>query len=110
MGVASFQVDELERKCKTQQEQLFQVKEDLTHTTAALKVRAVQAEGEFALSGTNLESLGKREKGGSSEDLTGSLLCLSPERLEMEKRRFRQGLEDAESLRLKEVRRELLGP
>lgn len=63
------QVDELERRCKTQQEQLFQVKEDLTHTTAALKVRAVQAE----------------------------------ERLEMEKRRFRQGLEDAESLRLKEV-------
>ncbi|XP_053150443.1 leucine-rich repeat-containing protein 45 [Hemicordylus capensis] len=63
------QVDELERKCKTQQERLFQVKEDLTHTTAELKLRAVQAE----------------------------------ERLEMEKRRFKQSLEDAESLRLKEV-------
>ncbi|XP_062976258.1 leucine-rich repeat-containing protein 45 [Elgaria multicarinata webbii] len=63
------QVEELERKCKTQQEQLFQVKEDLTHTTAEMKLRAVQAE----------------------------------ERLEMEKRRFKQVLEDAESLRLKEV-------
>ncbi|XP_015275847.1 PREDICTED: leucine-rich repeat-containing protein 45 [Gekko japonicus] len=63
------EVDELERKCKGQQEQLFQVKETLTHTTAELKLRAVQAE----------------------------------ERLEMEKRRFKQSLEDAESLRLKEV-------
>ncbi|KAH0629420.1 hypothetical protein JD844_011481 [Phrynosoma platyrhinos] len=63
------QVTELERKCKTQQEQLFQVKEDLTHRTAEMKLRAVQAE----------------------------------ERLEMEKRRFKQVLEDAEALRQKEV-------
>lgn len=63
------EVDELERKCRGQQEQLFQVKEALTHTTAELKLRAIQAE----------------------------------ERLEMEKRRFKQSLEDAESLRLKEV-------
>ncbi|XP_060620830.1 leucine-rich repeat-containing protein 45 isoform X1 [Anolis sagrei] len=63
------EVTELERRCKTQQEQLFQVKEDLTHTTAEMKLRAVQAE----------------------------------ERLEMEKRRFKQVLEDAEALRLKEV-------
>ncbi|KFQ98745.1 Leucine-rich repeat-containing protein 45, partial [Nipponia nippon] len=46
-----------------------QVKQDLTNTTAELKLRAVQAE----------------------------------ERLEMEKRRFKQSLEDMESLRLKEV-------
>ncbi|KFP09888.1 Leucine-rich repeat-containing protein 45, partial [Egretta garzetta] len=51
------------------QDQLFQVKQDLTNTTAELKLRAVQAE----------------------------------ERLEMEKRRFKQSLEDMESLRLKEV-------
>ncbi|NXK21007.1 LRC45 protein, partial [Arenaria interpres] len=63
------QVDELEKKCKVQQDQLFQVKQDLTNTTAELKLRAAQAE----------------------------------ERLEMEKRRFKQSLEDVESLRLKEV-------
>ncbi|KAJ7422747.1 Leucine-rich repeat-containing protein 45 [Pitangus sulphuratus] len=63
------QVDELERKCKVQQDQLFQVKQDLANTTAELKLRAVQAE----------------------------------ERLEMEKRRFKQSLEDMESLRVKEV-------
>ncbi|XP_023960489.1 leucine-rich repeat-containing protein 45 isoform X2 [Chrysemys picta bellii] len=63
------QVDELERRCKAQQDQLFQVKQDLTNTTAELKLRAVQAE----------------------------------ERLEMEKKRFKQGLEDVESLRMKEV-------
>ncbi|XP_066836496.1 leucine-rich repeat-containing protein 45 isoform X2 [Anser cygnoides] len=63
------QVDELEKKCKVQQDQLFQLKQDLTDTTAELKLRAVQAE----------------------------------ERLEMEKRRLKQSLEDMESLRLKEV-------
>ncbi|XP_071620526.1 leucine-rich repeat-containing protein 45 isoform X2 [Heliangelus exortis] len=63
------QVDELEKKCKVQQGQLFQVKQDLTNTTAELKLRAVQAE----------------------------------ERLEMEKKRFKQSLEDVESLRVKEL-------
>ncbi|XP_063149344.1 leucine-rich repeat-containing protein 45 [Candoia aspera] len=63
------EVDELERRCKTQQEQLFRVKEELTHTTAEMKLRVVQAE----------------------------------ERLENEKKRFKQVLDDAESLRLKEV-------
>ncbi|KAM6050850.1 leucine-rich repeat-containing protein 45 isoform 2-T3 [Chlamydotis macqueenii] len=63
------QVDELEKKCRVQQDQLFQVKQDLTNTTAELKLRAVQAE----------------------------------ERLEVEKRRFKQSLEDMESLRVKEV-------
>uniref|UniRef100_A0A8C5J128 Leucine rich repeat containing 45 n=1 Tax=Junco hyemalis TaxID=40217 RepID=A0A8C5J128_JUNHY len=41
------QVDELERKCKVQQDQLFQVKQDLTNTTAELKLRAAEAEGEW---------------------------------------------------------------
>uniref|UniRef100_A0A8C3UWH2 Leucine rich repeat containing 45 n=1 Tax=Catharus ustulatus TaxID=91951 RepID=A0A8C3UWH2_CATUS len=68
------QVDELERKCKFQQDQLFQVKQDLTNTTAELKLRAVEAE----------------------------------ERLEMEKKRFKQSLEDMESLRVKEVRMRFL--
>ncbi|NXX95478.1 LRC45 protein, partial [Centropus bengalensis] len=38
------QVDELEKKCKVQQDQLFQAKQDFTNTTAELKLRAVQAE------------------------------------------------------------------
>ncbi|NWU98400.1 LRC45 protein, partial [Upupa epops] len=63
------QVDELEKKCKVQQDQLFQVKQDLTNTRAELKLQVVQME----------------------------------ERLETEKRRFKQSLEDVESLRVKEV-------
>ncbi|XP_009069668.1 PREDICTED: leucine-rich repeat-containing protein 45, partial [Acanthisitta chloris] len=59
----------LRNQVGNQQDQLFQVKQDLTNTTAELKLRAVQAE----------------------------------ERLEMEKRRFKQSLEDMESLRVKEV-------
>ncbi|XP_008574499.1 PREDICTED: leucine-rich repeat-containing protein 45 isoform X1 [Galeopterus variegatus] len=63
------QVDELERKVKSQQEQLFLTRQELTNTSAELKMRAVQAE----------------------------------ERLDMEKRRSKQSLEDAENLRFKEV-------
>ncbi|XP_020922032.1 leucine-rich repeat-containing protein 45 isoform X3 [Sus scrofa] len=63
------QVDELERKVKSQQEQLFLSRQELTTTSAELKMRAAQAE----------------------------------ERLELEKTRSRQNLEDAEHLRFKEV-------
>ncbi|XP_001112894.3 leucine-rich repeat-containing protein 45 [Macaca mulatta] len=63
------QVEELERKVRCQQEQLFQTRQELTSTSAELKMRAIQAE----------------------------------ERLDMEKRRCRQSLEDSESLRVKEV-------
>ncbi|XP_053424205.1 leucine-rich repeat-containing protein 45 isoform X3 [Nycticebus coucang] len=63
------QVDELERKVKSQQEQLFLTRQELTNTSAELKIRAVQAE----------------------------------ERLDMEKRRSKQSLEDSENLRFKEV-------
>ncbi|KAM4034199.1 leucine-rich repeat-containing protein 45 [Anomaloglossus baeobatrachus] len=62
-------VDELERKCKMQHEQLFDLKQELTNTSAELKLRAVQAE----------------------------------ERLEAEKRRFRQSQDEASVLRQKEV-------
>lgn len=54
---------------KSQQEQLFLARQELTDTSAELKMRAVQAE----------------------------------ERLELEKKRSRQSLEDSERLRLKEV-------
>uniref|UniRef100_K9IM92 Putative leucine-rich repeat-containing protein 45 n=1 Tax=Desmodus rotundus TaxID=9430 RepID=K9IM92_DESRO len=63
------QVDELERKVKSQQDQLFLTKQELTNTSAELKMRAIQAE----------------------------------ERLELEKQRSRQSLEDLEQLRAKEV-------
>ncbi|XP_006886373.1 PREDICTED: leucine-rich repeat-containing protein 45 [Elephantulus edwardii] len=63
------QVTELERRAKSQQEQLFQAKQELASTTAELRLRAAHAE----------------------------------ERLDSEKRRFRQSLEDAEQLRLREV-------
>ncbi|KAL4676903.1 hypothetical protein H8957_008506 [Semnopithecus entellus] len=67
--VPAFQVEELERKVRCQQEQLFQTRQELTSTSAELKMRAIQAK----------------------------------ERLDMEKKRCRQSLEDSESLRIKEV-------
>lgn len=45
LWVSSLQVDELERRGKAQQDQLFQLKQDLTTTVADLRLRAVQAEG-----------------------------------------------------------------
>ena len=44
-SVPVFQVDELERKVKSQQDQLFLTRQELTNTAAELKMRAVQAEG-----------------------------------------------------------------
>lgn len=41
----AFQVDELERKVKLQQDQLFLTRQELTNTSAELKMRAMQAEG-----------------------------------------------------------------
>ncbi|XP_032726245.1 leucine-rich repeat-containing protein 45 isoform X2 [Lontra canadensis] len=63
------QVDELERKVRSRQEQLFLARQELSSVTAELKMRASQAE----------------------------------ERLELEKKRSRQSLEDLEQLRAKEV-------
>ncbi|KAM7334727.1 hypothetical protein ACRRTK_008047 [Alexandromys fortis] len=63
------QVDELERKMKSQQEQLFLTRQELTNTSAELKIRAIQAE----------------------------------ERLDAEKRRAKQNMEDLEKLHSKEV-------
>ncbi|ERE67861.1 leucine-rich repeat-containing protein 45 [Cricetulus griseus] len=63
------QVEELERKVKSQQEQLFLTRQELTNTSAELKIRAIQAE----------------------------------ERLDVEKRRAKQNMEDLEKLHSKEV-------
>lgn len=39
------QVDEMERRCKSQQQQIFELKQELTNSTAELKLRLAQAEG-----------------------------------------------------------------
>nr|XP_020496147.1 leucine-rich repeat-containing protein 45 [Labrus bergylta] len=62
-------VEELERRCKSQQQQIFEVKQELTNSTAELKLRLAQTE----------------------------------DRLEIEKRRSKQALEDMDGLRQKEV-------
>ncbi|XP_071391729.1 leucine-rich repeat-containing protein 45 [Centroberyx affinis] len=62
-------VEEMERRCKSQQQHIFELKQELTNSTAELKLRLAQAE----------------------------------DRLEMEKRRSKQALEDMDSLRQKEV-------
>ncbi|XP_041818331.1 leucine-rich repeat-containing protein 45 [Chelmon rostratus] len=62
-------VEEMERRCKSQQQQIFELKQELTNSTAELKLRLAQAD----------------------------------DRLEIEKRRSKQALEDMDGLRQKEV-------
>uniref|UniRef100_A0AAR2JN27 Leucine rich repeat containing 45 n=1 Tax=Pygocentrus nattereri TaxID=42514 RepID=A0AAR2JN27_PYGNA len=62
-------LDESDRRCTAQQDQIFELKQELTNSTGELKLRLAQAE----------------------------------ERLDMEKRRSKQALEDMDSLRQKEV-------
>lgn len=62
-------LEEMERRCKSQQQQIFELKQELTNSTAELKLQLAQAE----------------------------------DRLEIEKRRSKQALQDMDSLRLKEV-------
>ncbi|KAG9473588.1 hypothetical protein GDO78_004077 [Eleutherodactylus coqui] len=90
--------DELEKRCKMQQEQLFDLKQELTNTSADLKLRAVQAEGkDRPISWLGLDEM----------RIFISCICphgdLFSERLESEKRRFRQSQDEASVLRQKEV-------
>uniref|UniRef100_A0AAX7SHD9 Leucine rich repeat containing 45 n=1 Tax=Astatotilapia calliptera TaxID=8154 RepID=A0AAX7SHD9_ASTCA len=62
-------VEEMERRCKSQQQLIFELKQELTTSTAELKLRLAQAE----------------------------------DRLESEKRRSKQALDDMDGLRQKEV-------
>ncbi|XP_068440001.1 leucine-rich repeat-containing protein 45 isoform X2 [Clinocottus analis] len=62
-------MEEMERRCKSQQQQIFELKQELTNSTAELKLQLAQAE----------------------------------DRLEIEKRRSKQALQDMDSLRQKEV-------
>ncbi|KAM9424106.1 leucine-rich repeat-containing protein 45 isoform 1-T1 [Pholidichthys leucotaenia] len=68
-GQLKNKVEEMERRCKSQQQQIFELKQELTNSTAELKLRLTQAE----------------------------------DRLETEKRRSKQALEDMDGLRQKEV-------
>uniref|UniRef100_A0A673WLN9 Leucine rich repeat containing 45 n=1 Tax=Salmo trutta TaxID=8032 RepID=A0A673WLN9_SALTR len=63
------ELEKVESRCKSQQDQIFELKQELTNSTAELKLRLAQAE----------------------------------ERLEMEKKRSKQSLEDMGNLRQKEV-------
>uniref|UniRef100_A0A8D2EV50 Leucine-rich repeat-containing protein 45 n=1 Tax=Theropithecus gelada TaxID=9565 RepID=A0A8D2EV50_THEGE len=97
------QVEELERKVRCQQEQLFQTRQELTSTSAELKMRAIQAEG-----GHGQACCGRVGDGHPGDRVPQGMLTHAlppglPERLDMEKRRCRQSLEDSESLRIKEV-------
>ncbi|XP_029383458.1 leucine-rich repeat-containing protein 45 isoform X1 [Echeneis naucrates] len=62
-------LEEMERRCKSQQQQIFDLKHELTNSTAEFKLRLVQTE----------------------------------ERLETEKQRSKQALDDMDGLRQKEV-------
>lgn len=72
------QLDETERRCKMQQEQIFELKQELTNTTAELKLRLAQTEGdiystsysintvylEFVCFSLSLKRLGSRHQNG----------------------------------------------
>ncbi|XP_025715731.1 leucine-rich repeat-containing protein 45 isoform X4 [Callorhinus ursinus] len=97
------QVDELERKVRAQQEQLFLARQELSNTTAELKMRANQAEGGHRQAAAEGPRGGRTGSEGPSGSPTRALPPALPERLELEKKRSRQSLEDLEQLRAKEV-------
>ncbi|XP_008048092.1 leucine-rich repeat-containing protein 45 [Carlito syrichta] len=89
------QVDELERKMKSQQEQLFQARQELTNTSAELKMRAVQAEEHLDLE--------KRRSRQTLEDLE-NLRCKEVEHmtrhLEESERAMQERVQRLEAVRL----------
>lgn len=86
----------MERRCKSQQQQIFELKQELTNSTAELKLRLVQAEGN-----THTHTADYRQF--SHENHQRFVTVPLAERLETEKRRSKQALEDMDSLRQKEV-------
>ncbi|PWA14141.1 hypothetical protein CCH79_00016716 [Gambusia affinis] len=85
-------VEELECRCKSQQQQIFELKQELTNSTAELKMRLTKAEGISSVRSRSCSHTGP-----------GSCPVCPADRLESEKRRSKQALEDMESLRHKEV-------
>lgn len=88
----------MERRCKSQQQQIFDLKQELTNSTAELKLRLAQTEGSTHTH-MNHRSLYYRECHFFYFPVYQPLT----ERLEIEKRRSKQALEDMDSLRQKEV-------
>lgn len=101
--VLASQVDELERKVRSQQEQLFLARQELTNTVAELKARAIQAEGGHMQAHSGGAQRGEDGWRGHPGSPTHAVSPGLPERLELEKKRSRQSSEDLEQLRAKEV-------
>lgn len=97
----------MERRCKSQQQQIFELKQELTNSTAELKLRLAQSEGNTHSQNTHTRSLLQMQR--------EQMFFFPPnlkrfpvrhtltDRLEMEKRRSKQALDDMDSLRQKEV-------
>lgn len=87
----------MERRCKSQQNQIFELKQELTNSTAELKLRLAQAEG-------NTHSEHSHTHIWTYSLFHRDFLCHTlTDRLETEKRRSKQALEDLDALRQKEV-------
>lgn len=90
----------MDHRCKSQQHQLFELKQQLTNDTAELKLRLAQAKGNLCDTASVLFLVFL-----TVAPQLRSLVChpVTPDRLEMEKQRSKQALEDMNSLRQKEV-------
>lgn len=86
----------MEHRSKSQQQQLFELKQQLTNDTAELKLRLAQAKGSVQDADCHILL---------NCCTSAEILSLSPlsDRLEMEKQRSKQALEDMNCLRRKEV-------
>lgn len=92
-------MEEVDHRCKSQQQQLFELKQQLTNDTAELKLRLAQAKGNLC------DAVFFCFVFLTVAPKLRSLVCppVTPDRLEMEKQRSKQALEDMNSLRQKEV-------
>ncbi|XP_026908292.2 leucine-rich repeat-containing protein 45 isoform X1 [Acinonyx jubatus] len=89
------QVDELERKVGSQQEQLFLARQELTNTAAELKTRAIQAEEHL-----ELEKKRSRQNLGDLERLRAKEVEHLTRRLEESERAMQERVQRLEASRL----------
>lgn len=92
----------MEHRCKSQQQQIFELKQELTNNVAELKLRLAQAEGDTHSDNTN-EKMSFSLPLHQMRYITFMVYHTLTDRLEIEKRRSKQALEDMDSLRQKEV-------
>ncbi|KAJ8363674.1 hypothetical protein SKAU_G00125050 [Synaphobranchus kaupii] len=88
-------VEEMERRCKAQQDQIFELKQELTNSTADLKLRLAQAEERLDMEKKrskhaldDLDSLRQREVGHMSRHLEESERSLQDRILKLEGQRI----------------------